>query len=126
MTKSLTEQWFNNTIDRSHHYYVRIKGKEEMNCGGIDFIDIIRPPLFRDQFDKLMKYNNPEVLAPVPNFQQFQALMDDSKELDKQYDKVERLEKQLAIATKALKKLTRDCNKWGLARRALKEIEEVK
>ncbi len=36
-----------------------------------------------------------------------------------------KLEKKLAIATKALKKLTRDCNRWGLARRALKEIEEV-
>jgi len=37
-----------------------------------------------------------------------------------------KLEKKLAIATKALKKLTRDCNRWGIARRAIQEIEEVK
>ena len=28
--------------------------------------------------------------------------------------------------TKALKKLTRDCNKWEIARKALKEMEGVK
>jgi len=36
---------------------------------------------------------------------------------------ISEMKKQLCIATKALKKLTRDCNKWGIAREALKEME---
>lgn len=42
------------------------------------------------------------------------------------YDEWKSLQKKLEIATKALKKLTRDCNKWGIAREALKEMEGVK
>ena len=33
---------------------------------------------------------------------------------------------QLAIAVKALKKLTRHCDKWEVARKALKDMEEVR
>lgn len=36
------------------------------------------------------------------------------------------LEKKLEIATKALKKLTRHCDQWEIAREALKEMEELK
>ena len=105
MTKTLTEQWYDNTLDRSHHYYVRIKGKEEMNCGGIDFIDIIRPPLFRDQFDKLMKYNDPEVLAPVPTYEEWKKAKENIEKNGTWYTEraYKRIEKQLAISTKALK-----------------------
>lgn len=126
MTKTLTEQWYDDTIDSSHHYYVRIKGKEEMGCGGIDFIDIIRPPLFRDQVDKLLQYNDPEVLALVPSYDEYKQLVSKTDELEKRLEVSEkehyRTLEQLRIATAALK----DMPEMSRAQRALKEMEGVK
>lgn len=122
MTKTLTEQWYDDTIDRSHHYYVRIKGKEEMGCGGIDFIDIIRPPLFRDQVDKLLQYNDPEVLSLVPSYDEYMELL----------RKTEQLEKKLEIALEVLgiiamhSKDTVDAVQASCAISQIKEMEGVK
>ena len=47
-------------------------------------------------------------------------------DLDVVFAEVVKLQKKLEIATKTLKKLTRHCDKWETARKALKEMEGVK
>jgi len=149
MTKSLTEQWKDGELPDRCYYVVhrtnKFPGDDEIEIVGTEYLKHLR---------NFNGTDRAEVLAPVPSYQtwkEFQQHFVDSLELEvklkKAYEelekqsieivglktekeqlvrKTEQLEKQLAIATKALKKLTRDCNKWELARKALKEIEEVK
>jgi len=125
MTKSLTEQWREGTLSMGYYYVStppsyggeKIKYLDDDCCFGLDD-DIIQ-----------------KVLAPVPSYDEYKELV----------SKTEQLEKQLAIATKALKyyaeckhinldliSVPDDCADFEVfedgehARQALKEIEVVK
>jgi hypothetical protein len=141
MTKSLTEQWREGTLPDGK-YYIKLE------------------PNFAERYDvgysedgDFALYNIEdieEVLAPVPSYEECQRLVskaDESvqkihilneqntknyNELCEEIKKNNRLEKQLAIATKALKEYA-DKDKWEHcspdwrdAEEALKEMEGVK
>ena len=128
MTKTLTEQWYNGTLEESM-YYVKLP---ENDVQIANIYQLKQLALVKDS-DKI------EVLAAVPTYEQYIGLIDDSKELDKAYDKINLLQKRLAIATKALKRYE-DKQNWDIrgvafmkynkgftiARKALKEMEGVK
>lgn len=120
MTKSLTEQWKNGELLAGLYYFRKNDGLIY-----IEFHDDYRGFCTPEEYIK-------EVLSPVPSFQQFIGLMDDSKELDKAYDKINLLEKKLEIAQKALKEYANSPigSKYHLtgimACIALKEMEGVK
>lgn len=91
MTKTLTEQWRDGTLEESM-YYVKLPDND------IQIVNLY-------QLKQLALVNDAdeiEVLAAVPRYEQYIGLIDDSKELDKAYDKINLLEKRLEIATKAL------------------------
>ena len=123
MTKTLTEQWREGTLTRGA-YYVNRLGEVRIYLVTYE--------------DNKNTHEIYEVLAPVPSYEEWKRLQERNEKLEKMafhYTPEEwntmmrmtaRLQEQLAIATKALKKLTRDCNKWELARKALKEMEGVK
>ena len=121
MSKELTEQWRNGTLERGYYYYLTKVGVKVIGyqCFGLKF----PYDYYHNTIDSVE-----EVLADVPSYEQYIGLMDDSKELDKAYDKINLLEKKLEIATKALKDISGwdeyDC--MGLAKKALKEMEGVK
>jgi len=163
MTKSLTEQWHDGTLPRGG-YYIKLL---DWSIKQTDYDNISKT--FNTEF---FRYNVSvkEVLAPVPSYEKWKTQEDllliykkENKRLkavaehcekvagqwaDKLVDterKVERLEKQLTIATKALKyyaeckhinldliSVPDDCADFEVfedgehARQALKEIEEVK
>jgi len=119
MTKSLTEQWKDGTIKEGLYF---IKTKHE-KCYKEE-TDMLFPDGCRAAFSI---YPIVEVLAPVPSYDEYQRLVSNS---DESFGKTEQLEKQLAIATKALKEYA-NCKptEWMscvTADKALKEIEEVK
>jgi hypothetical protein len=102
--KTLTEQWREGTLE-SGHYYIR--------SGLSTFIETRY--LGNGFFE-----GNIEVLAAVPDYNEYKQLV----------SKTDQLEKQLAIATKALKEI-HDCTDWAdnafiYATEALKEMEGVK
>lgn len=112
MTKTLTEQWKDGELPVGS-YYINLVGNVER----VDF--------FRGLgWERTKDFGIEEVLAPVPSYEQFIGLMDDSKELDKAYDKINLLEKKLKIATKALKEYMTFCR--HPAEEALKKMEGVK
>lgn len=126
MTKTLTEQWRDNDLADDKLYYWRISDGQELVQNKLGMCAY---RLCNDS-DKI------ECLAPVPSYdkvkemsQKIERLEFDNEVLDMSYSQAKeiiiKLEKQLDIATKALKKLTRDCNKWEIARKALKEMEGV-
>ena len=106
MTKTLTEKWKDGELDEGWYYVVR-EGDDEIRMlyfEGDYFLDT-DVPLDND--------NIKEVLSAVPSYVQYKGLMDDSKELDKAYDKINLLEKRFEIATKALKDYA-DSDEWEL------------
>lgn len=147
--KTLTEQWREGTLPAGYYYVVDVEGVKDLddfNGENFSLLDVV------------------EVLAPVPDYMDCKGLMYDSIALDKvrkkvaelssengrlQYDndalstvndellkKVERLEKKLDVATKALKKIDPESVPFekfkhrgsilrGIAQQALKEMEEV-
>ena len=108
MKKTLTEQWREGTLENGFYYVM---------SGWSTFIEIRY--LGNGFFE-----GNIKVLAPVPSYEQFIGLMDDSKELDKAYDKITLLKKKLKIAKKALKEYMTFCR--HPAEEALKEMKGVK
>lgn len=122
MSKILTEQWREGTLPDGAYYI--LVDKYEQNEPEID-VGVCYNSNFQWWIVK-------EVLAPVPRYEQFIGLMDDSKELDKAYDKINLLEKKLEIATKALEQYANSPigSKYRLtgitACIALKEMEGVK
>lgn len=134
MTKSLTEQWRDGTLPDGHYYVQYDK------CS-----PFIREAYGMIELKRCIDSEKIEVLSAVPTYEQFVGLMDDSKELDKAYDKINLLEKKLEIATKALKKYAESDNwfeedihgevwsfqkkskyPWRIGFKALKEMEGVK
>ena len=120
MTKTLTEQLREGTLDFGY-YYVKLPNE--------------RPQIYHSgyltSFTAVKDAGRIEIIAPVPSYEQFIGLMDDSKELDKAYDKINLLGKKLAIATKALEEYAEtETYDWidsqVVAIQALKEMEGVK
>ena len=110
MSKTLTEQWREGTIEYGL-YYVRVVGRNDITIAHKIEEDL----------------NVKEVLAPVPDYNQFVELI----------EKTEMLEKKLEIATKALEFYTLEdayVSCYGnpvnpnpmVARKALKEMEGVR
>ena len=113
MTKTLTEQWRNGTLEQ-RYYYVKYFGNGQKPFVEIELKNFLLDLVKVKDSDKI------GVLAPVPS-----------------YDEYKRLQEQLAIATKALKEYARGDSDAGndclyempapsLAQQALKEIEGVK
>lgn len=95
MTKTLTEQWNDGTLPRGGYYIKLLDGSiKQTNYDNIS--KTFDTELF--QYSVSVK----EVLAPVPGFVQYQGLMDDSRELDKAYDKIKRLQEQLKEANEVI------------------------
>ena len=140
MTKTLTEQWREGTLD-SGWYYIKIYWG-----AGYDIIfDNYNPTtgLFVD-FGKEVK----EVLAPVPSYDEYKELVRKSDKLEKimsdavtkQGDcqqivednlrrEISQLEKKLEIATKALKEINKNycfTVAQDVVYKALKEMKVVK
>lgn len=127
MSKELTEQWRNGTIDYGL-YYVRIGCRNDVTIAHTIEEDL----------------NVKEVLAPVPSYEKSQSyekcaemLIDVNKKWEKTIKERNQLKNKLEIATKALEKYKRDyffteydgssINPHpDIARKALKEMEGVK
>lgn len=132
MSKTLTEQWREGTLENGFYYVMSGWSTSiEIRYLGEGFFE-----------------GNIEVLAPVPTYDEYRELLDlnvyekDRKKVMRLEDKVKRLQKQLCIATKALKEYA-DITNWDdgvfmcvydgtsfadeeSAEEALKEIEGVK
>lgn len=136
--KTLTEQWLEGMLPDGAYYI--LVDKYEQNEPEID-VGVCYNSNFEWWIVK-------EVLAPVPNYDEYKELVRKSDKFDKimsdtvtnQGDchqivednlnrQIERLQKQLSIATKALKDILNDgddyCDK-DKAQEALKEMEGVK
>ena len=87
MTKTLTEQWRNGTLEESMYY---VKLPEEIIIANIYQLK---------QLDLVNDADEIEVLAAVPSYEKFVELT----------EKVESMEKQLKEAEKALKDFCEDC-----------------
>lgn len=111
MTKTLTEQWREGTLEDGFYYIKK-------NLCGIK--DIKTEELFSGEFCTVPNEYIEEVLEPVPSYDEYQQLV----------SKAEQLEKRLAIATKALKDVSlslwdeMECR--SCAKKALKEMKGVK
>ena len=134
--KSLTEQWKDGTLEQKY-YYVKF------DCKPRPFVEIELKNFLLDLV-KVKDRDNIEVLAPVPDFDEYKELVSKADKLNKimcdtqtntldcmqiEIDGlniyIERLEKQLEISKKALKEYMK-CENGSYARKALSLIEEVK
>lgn len=123
MTKSLTEKWRDGTLPLGIYYILNINGVEEIDKS------VAIGELWNNTDLK-------EVLSPVPAYNVWKNIHEQWKVAIPQ---IERLEKQLAIAKKALEEYDNKLN-WDIrgvsfmkynkgftiARKALKEMEGVK
>ena len=120
MTKTLTEQWNDGTLEQKY-YYVKF------DCKPKPFVEIELKNFLLDLV-KVKDRDNIEVLAAVPTYAEFVDLMSNLEYIDKYRElvrKTDKLTKQLAIATKALKEYGR-CENGSFANKALALIKEVK
>jgi len=114
MTKTLTEQWREGTLPEGHYYFQYGK------CA-----PFIKDSYTADELKRCIDAENIKALAGVPTYAEFMDLMSNLKYIDKYRElisKTDKLEKQLAIARKALK----DMPEMSRAQRALREMEGVK
>ena len=133
MSKELTEQWRNGTLEQKY-YYVKYFGN-----GQKPFVEIELKNFLLDLVN-VKDRDNVEVLAPVPSHSEYQSLKDNCEfthtRLKGTHRKIAQLEKKLEIATKALKFYTLQdayVSCFGnpvnpnpmVARQALKEIDLV-
>ena len=94
MTKELTEQWREGKLPDGS-YYINLVGCVER----VDFFD-------RIEWARTKDFRIEEVLAPVPAYNVWKNIYEQWKVAIPQ---IERLEKQLAIATKALNRICEIC-----------------
>ena len=112
MIKTLTEQWRDGTLLRGGYYIKLLDGSIKQT----DYDNISKT------FDtEYFRYNVSvkEVLAPVPSYDEYKKLV----------SKTDKLEKKLAIATKALKEINKNYRftvAQDVVYKALKEMEGVK
>lgn len=139
MTKTLTEKWREGTLESGHYYIQWSFDCDPRPRNMIDFFD----KEYSDGGEFMLQQHKyiDEVLAPVPSYEEWKdisesedkahAHLQDEREKNMCLEESVRiLEKQLAIATKALKEI-HDCTDWSdnafiYATEALKEIKEVK
>lgn len=140
MSKELTEQWKNGTLKEGWYYLSIVPSKK---C--IDYY-------YGKDFERYNEWAITKVIAPVPTYDEWrkEGIWYTEKSHKELLKKVERLEKQLNIATKALEDYADkenwstatteintdyfkyECSMYGLenngfedAQKALKEIDEV-
>ena len=123
MTKTLIEKWCEGTLEEGL-YYIEGKGNYDIALIRNRYCPVLTSPYCED--DVFESEFVP--VDPVPSYEEWHRVKDlglrpDYTDHIEKWEDCARLTKKLAIATKALKKLTRDCNKWEIARKALKEIE---
>lgn len=106
MSKTLTEQWREGTLSMGYYY---VSTPPSYGGEAIRYLD-------DDCSFGLGEDIIQEVLAPVPSYDEYKELLD--------LNVYEKLQKQLKIATKALKKYMTFCR--HPAEEALKEMEGVK
>ena len=118
MSKELTEQWRNGTLEESMYY---VKLPEEIIIANIYQLK---------QLDFVNDADEIEVLASVPTYDEYKVLVSNSAEL---VQKMHILEKKLDIATKALKEIQEYTKEYSLpsytgmiCHKALKEMKGVK
>lgn len=132
MTKSLTEKWKNGELPDGHYYVQYDKcspfikdayGMIELKrCIDSEKIEVLAPVPSYDEYNKLRK-------LPLKCFQLEEdnsALMVINKDMCKE---IKRLQKQLEIATKALKEINKNYRftvAQDVVYKALKEMEGVK
>lgn len=138
MSKELTDKWVCEDLETNKDYYVLLKN-------GHIIVDNWTEKSDWETGEKWCVFNwqdkVKEVLAPVPSFSEYQALKDNCEfthtRLKGAHQKITQLEKRLEIATKALKRYSKDdyysegggrsVNPYPhIARKALKEMEGVK
>lgn len=140
MTKTLTEQWREGTLPEGL-YYIKGKGNYDIALIRNRYCPVLTSPYCEDDVFE-------SEFVPVdyvPSYDEYRELLDlnvyekDRKKVMVLEDKVKRLQKQLEIATKALKEYE-DKQNWDIrgvsfmkynkgftiARKALKEMEGVK
>ena len=103
MSKELTEQWRNGTLEQKY-YYVKYFGNGQKPFVEIELKNFMLDLVKVNDSDKI------EVLAPVPTYDEFLILSDFKKIEKDSIDNLvkihtENLEKRLEIATKALKEM---------------------
>lgn len=127
MTKSLTEQWRDGTLEQ-RYYYVKY-----FAAVGKPFVEIELKSFLLDLV-KVKDRDKIEVLAPVPSYDEWKQAKENLDKNGTWYTErsYKLLEKKLEIATKALKEYA-DKDKWEHcspiwrdAEEALKEMEGVK
>ena len=121
MIKSLTEKWKDREIEQAL-YYVR-SNYNNIFVGlpyGINMMRVIDNGCFDVDSVK-------EVLAPVPSYEKVKHWDECANKI---MDEVEKLQKQLAIATNAISNIedgySENTGAGQIARQALKEMEGVK
>ena len=112
MTKSLTEQWKDGEL-KSGMYYLKMTDTD----GSISRDEYFSPYGFINWLPEDIK----EVLAPVPSYEEFVQQREFVKDHQNVLIENMNLKQQLAIATKALKKMAKD--NFQCAEQALEEIE---
>ena len=126
MSKELTEQWRNGTLEQKY-YYVKYFGN-----GQKPFVEIELKNFLLDLVN-VKDRDNVEVLAPVPSYDEFVQQRDFVKDHLKVLIENMNLKRKLEIATKALKDIKvysqRDWDEYNCMEcsdKALKEMEGVK
>lgn len=140
MTKTLTEQWREGKLPDGNYYFKLKDGTILSGC------QAITDGVFRCEYMDFHKRVK-EVLAPVPSYEEYKELVSKTDELvqkihilneqnTKQYNELceeikknNILEKQLAIATKALEDILNDGDDYwdkDKAQEALTKMEGVK
>lgn len=129
MTKTLTEQWRDGTLEQ-RYYYVKHFGN-----GQKPFVEIELKNFLLDLFKAKDRYKI-EVLAPVPSYEEWQSydkcadmLIDVNKKWHKTIVENKKLKKKLEIATKALNDILNDGDDYwdkDKAQEALTKMKGVK
>lgn len=91
MSKELTEQWKNGELKEGWYYLSIVPSKK---C--IDYY-------YGKDFERYNEWAITKVLSPVPTYDQFVELTEKAKQFSQMVKKVDDLQKQLDIATKALR-----------------------
>lgn len=106
MTKSLTEQWKDETLPVGPYYW---KKEKDMWVANVDEMQ---------DYLELYDNRNIQVLAPVPSYEEYQGLLSDNLALDEAKEinaeleyKVKKLEQQLAEANEVIKEYA-DSSNW--------------
>ena len=114
MTKTLTEQWRDGELPKGLYYTHSSNGRKGFSIHTCSKSHMFSP------YDK-MAHQTEEVLAPVPNYNEYKELV----------TKTEQLEKKLEIAKNALEHMAKFPTYYhdytgDAAKKALKEMEDIK